>query len=408
MGKRETKSTLNASNQQAQTANTNYGNERTESTARLGSIDTATPKTGLSEGYKALGGSSTPIGNISYEDVKYNPIANAGNIDTGLLKNVNTDWTAFGKDGGIDTTSLERMRGGGGFEKLATGNITNDSRSRMRGLGGYEEFAKDGGYNEAARADIRSSALRPISALGSGLTQELDRRRAVQGGFSPGFDASSRALMRDTGRGMSEASVNARLAVQDRVNAGRQWGIGGLSNSELGINQLESGNILAGSTGLAQSENAAQGLRTGNMIRGMAGAESSAGTIGNFDSRNIDNQNNVNMFNAGNELSSGQFNANNRLGTARSNVDIASGNRDNAQGMAMAGLGGLQGLYNTDVNREQAEIDRGLGITDSRTNADLGYLQNRTGLATRPGIGGNIMQLAGAGAGAAAGYWGTR
>ena len=126
----------------------------------------------------------------------------------------------------LDTTSRDLA---------ATGGVSPEMQNRVRGLGVYDDFANTGGYTEADKGNIKARALAPVGALAESARQELERRRAVQGGYAPGFDAASNRLRRDAARGAVDASLNANLEVKDRVNANKFAGAQGLTTSELGL-----------------------------------------------------------------------------------------------------------------------------------------------------------------------------
>jgi hypothetical protein len=258
-------------------------------------------------------------------------------------------WGDFVRTGGY---SPEReasiMSNVSGLKEMGrTGGLDDASINRFRGMGGYEEYAQTGGYTPKNISNIRSRALAPVSAAATSANDELARRRNVQGGYAPGFDAASRAIRRDLTRGISDVSRDAELEVMDRVNEGRRWGIGGLTSSE----------------------NALQTLRTGNMFRGLTSAADIEMQL----------QNSINQYKA--------------MGMS-------------AQDAAARAVAELQGsIYSSDVASEEAARDRSVAALNAETNANLGYYGARNPTATQPGIGGNIVQGLGAAAGVAGSFW---
>lgn len=152
-------------------------------------------------------------------------------------------------------------------------SISPEDMARMRGGGGYEEFARTGGYSPQAIAELKLNAAQVPQSFFSSLAGMNSRNQAVSGGQNPGFTAQQIALARERGRGATQAKLDADIGVNEAVNAGRRWGIGGMSDSENAVQQLLSRNRLAalsgalsGDTNLAQmgSQNALaalQGLR---------------------------------------------------------------------------------------------------------------------------------------------------
>lgn len=353
-------------------------------------------------------------------------VTNAGNVDTGNLNNVMGRYadfsnTAGGFDaarpsimqsidrlksigssdtGGLTAENIGRIRGSGGFEQLMNnGGLDPNAVNRLRGNGVYDEFAQTGGYTPEAIANIKAQAISPIGSYATGTRDELARRTAAQGGYAPGFDAANRALQRDTSRQIADTSLNANIALQDRINQGRLAGVGGLTGAEQNLQGLRTGNIFRGASGISGAESGLTSQIVGNQLQGSAqaagletnlqdriasyrlaglsGEEASARAIADVQGGNLDRSNAVGMFNAGNALDTQRFNA----------------------GQQAAGIGGLQNLYNTGVGQYQNELDRGAGLLGSGTQANLSYLNNQGQLATQPGIGGNIMNAVGTAAG---------
>ena len=137
-----------------------------------------------------------------------------------------------------------------------TGGLTEEEKLRARGGGGYEEFAKTGGLNDRDISNIRSRANSGVPAAFSRMKAEGDRFANVQGGAGPGRSIMMGRLGRQQAAGAADASLNAELGIKDKVNQGRQWGIGGMSSSELSLQDLLSKNKLSGLMGGNQSQQA--------------------------------------------------------------------------------------------------------------------------------------------------------
>lgn len=282
-------------------------------------------------------------------------VAKPGEISTDELKNTLEQYKLFRDSGGLSAENIERMRG----------------------LGGFDEFSKTGGYTPEAIANIKAQAISPIGAYATGTREELDRRRALQGGYAPGFDAANRALQRDTARNIGNTALAANVALQDRINAGRQWGISGLTAAESNL----------------------AGMQTGNRLSALGGETGVGTNISGFRGQDIRNALEAEMFNA---------QASNQAAASNAQAEYMADlyNQQNQQAQYAAGLGGLGGLYEGDIRQQQAEYDRQLALLNSQNAAMSGYFGTQAGLATQPGIGSGIMQGVGTGAGIAADYWG--
>ena len=63
----------------------------------------------------------------------------------------------------------------------------------------------------------------------------------MQGGYAPGYDASNRAMTRDTASTTGRAITGTNLGLVDMIRQGRIAGLGGLSNIGMGSLGIQSG-----------------------------------------------------------------------------------------------------------------------------------------------------------------------
>lgn len=363
MAKGQTRETYNAVKSSQSTANSNSNNLSTQNSGNTASANASASegRPELESSYRGLTGSNSSIAVPS--------------VDTGRLSSIGDRYRAFSETGGYggDRRASVMDQVGQLKDFGRTGGLDSNSMSRMRGMGVFDEYADTGGYSNVDKANIRTRALAPISANAKAASDELGRRRIVQGGYMPGFDASTRALRRDTARSMADTSLDAELGIRDRVDANRQWGAGNVTSSEGAAQNLRTGNMYRGMTSAGDMEMSLQNNINNYMLAGMDGERATAMAIADIEGGNASR------------------------GLTQANADRSFNNSN-----YMTGLGGLQNLYNTDVSRVESGLDRGVGIESSRVNSDLGYYQPRTNLATQPGIGGNIMRGIGAAAGVGA------
>lgn len=375
MAKRETKETykdIKGSQGTADQQGGNQASQNAEETKQAGSdIGKREDVRGL---YGGLATGDTP--NVS---------GVSGRIDTGRLGDVYGKYRGLADTGGYSPEDISGIKGdvSGLREMGRTGGIDSESMGRFRGNGVFDEFSKTGGLSAADRGNIKARALRPVSAMASNTRDELARRRSVQGGFSPGFDSSSRALQRDTARGIADTSLNANLGIMDRVNQGRQWGAEGASNSEGNLQTLRTGNQYRGLTGASDIQMGLNNSIFGNKMSALGGARGSAGDIAGIEGQNI--------------------------GYDFANRGIEGQNIDRNLDSKYRGVGGLGGMASGDMERYQRDLDRGNSIYGQKNQVNQGYYGQRNPLATQPGAGGNIVKGIGAAAGAiGAAYLGGR
>ncbi len=76
------------------------------------------------------------------------------------------------------------------------------------------QLAQTGGYSDADQANIRERGISPIRSIYSSAMQNVDRQKALQGGYSPNYGAVQAKMARELSGSLSDAStnVNAQLA----------------------------------------------------------------------------------------------------------------------------------------------------------------------------------------------------
>jgi len=399
MAKREQKEALTKTKELGDSSNTQYQGAITgenQEAANVGET-VAGEKEGLTSAYSTMGGNT--------QKLDYNPIANAGTvstrpIDVGALNNNLSGIKEFtaNKGGFTEGRQASIMEGVNNLKGMGgvNGGLSDDNISRIRGGGGYDEFAKTGGYTPESIANIKAQALSPIGSYATGTRDEMARRAAVSGGYAPGFDSANRQLQRDTARNIADTSLNANVAIQDKINAGRQWGIGGMSGAEGQLAAQQSGNRLTANQASSNIEMNLQDTISKYTAAGLSMEQATAKALSDFDAQNVGNEMNASMFNIGTQNDINKFNAGNTLSTGQFNIT-------NQQGQQAAGLSGLQGLYNTDVGQYQNALDRRNSLMGGQSQSNLGYLNNQTQIAMQPSGWEKAMQYGLQGAGAAAG-----
>ena len=276
-----------------------------------------------------------------------------------------------------------------------TGGLNDESIGRFRGSGVFDEFARTGGYTDTDKANIRARALSPISSFATGTQNELNRRRAVQGGFAPGFDAASQSLRRGAARGIADTSLNAELGIKERVNQGRLTGAQNISQSEGALQGLRTGNMFAGMTGAGNMEMNLQNAINSGMLSGAGGLHQMSLADLQAQGTNAANELQASQFNAGNQLQAGMFNnqqaqnlaARNAENTLRANMFNSGQTQQNNQFNASNQLQNNQfnagnqlqtGMFNTGeantAGRFNANAQRGNAVYNSQ-----GQLMTDTG-----------------------------
>ena len=211
------------------------------------------------------GGYAAPTWNLSplygESEAEYRKFMGGGGIDAEAARKGQGTLSELEKTGGYDAAT--RARVGGDIQGLRgigeTGGISAADQARARGGGIYEEFGKTGGFTQPQIEDIRRRATNPIASMYENLRNEQERQRRIGGGSSAMGAAGTARLAREQARGIGETALGAETDIAAQQRAGRQWGAGGMSQSELALQQQLSQNRLAGLTGAISGE------------RGMAG-----------------------------------------------------------------------------------------------------------------------------------------
>lgn len=368
MGKRDTQQALtDVKTDQSQAKTTGVQNQtQNDNETQQAGAPLSADREGLDSTYSGLAsGTNAPpkIGEVSQT------------VDKSQYQPIMSGYMGLAGNGGYSDASKASIGGDiSGLQSIgATGGIDAAGAARMRGGGVYDDFAQTGGLSQSDRANIKARALSPVSSMASTTRDEMARRRSVQGGFSPGFDASTRALQRDTARNIADTDLSANLGITDQVNQNKLAGAAGMASTEGNYQGLKTGNQLTGLTGAANTEMGLNNSIAGNQLSALGGANATANGMANVDN----------------------MNANIGFG----NANIQGQNINNQLNQQNLGVSGMQGLYSSDASRYASDLDRNVGITGQNASSNQGYYAARNPLATQPGVGGNVMSLAGTAAG---------
>lgn len=96
-------------------------------------------------------------------------------------------------------------------------------------LQGYSQFANTGGFSPQDLQNIRARSIAPIRANYANAVRDVDRQRALQGGYSPGYGVLRERMQRAQGQGQAEATTNAEAGISEMVQKGKLAGLEGLS-----------------------------------------------------------------------------------------------------------------------------------------------------------------------------------
>lgn len=129
-------------------------------------------------------------------------------------------WQLRGQLGGQRTDMYQAYQRALGQQEGDYSNLMNQ----------YQDFSKTGGFSPEDISNIRSRAVSPLRAAYSNAQRNVNRQRALQGGYSPGFGTLQARMAREQGQGMADASTNAEAAIAQMKQQGRLAGLGGASS----------------------------------------------------------------------------------------------------------------------------------------------------------------------------------
>jgi hypothetical protein len=120
-----------------------------------------------------------------------------------------------------------------------------------RAIAGYQNFADTGGYSPEDIAALRARAIAPTRAIYANAQTNLNRNRALQGGYSPNYAAASAKMARELSNTIGDQNVNVEAALADAIRQGKLAGLGGMNTvalgqegAQLGVNALNSSSAL--------------------------------------------------------------------------------------------------------------------------------------------------------------------
>ena len=98
-------------------------------------------------------------------------------------------------------------------------------------MSGYKNFADTGGFSPDDLANIRARSVSPIRAVYANAQREVNRNRALQGGYSPNFNATMAKMAREQSYTQADAATNREAELAEQIREGKLAGLGGMLNA---------------------------------------------------------------------------------------------------------------------------------------------------------------------------------
>jgi len=88
-------------------------------------------------------------------------------------------------------------------------------------FGNLSDLARTGGYSGETLANIRARGVSPLRSVYANAQRNLQRQRALQGGYSPNMGAITAKMAREQGQLLSQAIGDIEAGIGERVAQGR-------------------------------------------------------------------------------------------------------------------------------------------------------------------------------------------
>lgn len=97
-----------------------------------------------------------------------------------------------------------------------TTNYTTDP-AYVDAINNLKTLSSTGGYSSQDIADLRARAVSPVQSVYAGAQRNIERAKALQGGYSPNYTAATAKLTRGLSDATSSAIINANAGIAQNV-----------------------------------------------------------------------------------------------------------------------------------------------------------------------------------------------
>lgn len=96
-------------------------------------------------------------------------------------------------------------------------------------MGMWTNFAKTGGFSPEDLANIRARSISPIRSIYSNALANMQRQKALTGGYMPNAAAATAKMAREQSAGAADASTNAEAMIAELLQKGKLAGLSGMN-----------------------------------------------------------------------------------------------------------------------------------------------------------------------------------
>jgi hypothetical protein len=90
-----------------------------------------------------------------------------------------------------------------------------------RSLANLSDLSTTGGYTEQGKADLRARGISPTRSIYANAQQNVERQRALAGGYSPNFNATQAQMARDESNQISGINTDVNAGIAQNVATNR-------------------------------------------------------------------------------------------------------------------------------------------------------------------------------------------
>ena len=194
-------------------------------------------------------------------------------------------------------------------------NVTNS-------LASLKNLTDTGGYSEADKANLRERGISPTRSIYAGAQRNVERQRALSGGYSPNFNAVQAKMAREEADQIGNINTNVNAGIAQNVAS----------------NKISIAPSYASASANANAAKTAADQKNADIVNQINQINSQ----GKFsaDEFNTSVADSIAKFNAGNENQNNQFNVNSAL-------EAAKFNKSNALNTFFESIKGKNSLYGT-------------------------------------------------------------
>lgn len=175
-------------------------------------------------------GSATPVGSYYNQPAqRSSPLANQYNLYNSAVTTQAKDYDTlsqgyqqlFNKSMGDLNNPQNRLTIPPAGSYTPTDYNFTESPDYQASFALQRNLATTGGLTSADQQNLRERGISPIRAVYANANRDIDRQRALQGGFSPNYTASKAKLSRDLSQGIADATTNVNAEIAKMIQQGK-------------------------------------------------------------------------------------------------------------------------------------------------------------------------------------------